>query len=57
MTTEELQREIDRLCLAVIHEQDPAKLTKQVAELNQVLERRERQDNGGACQSSDARTA
>ena len=57
MTPEERQ-EIERLCQAVIHEQDPAKLTKLVAELNELLEQRERKDNGNTCKKSpDARTA
>jgi len=40
LDTEEKQ-EIDRLCLAVIHEQNPARLTKLVSELNVLLEARD----------------
>ena len=55
MTPEE---KLERLCQAVIHEQDPAKLTKLLAELNELLERKERKDNGSTCkQSPDARIA
>jgi hypothetical protein len=35
------KQELDRLCLAVIHEKDPAKLTERVAELNAFLARRD----------------
>jgi hypothetical protein len=35
------QQEINRLCLAVIAEKDPAKLTELVAELSELLQRRE----------------
>ncbi len=45
MATDE-QQEIDRLCLAVIREKDPTALTKLVAELNELLERRERKLDG-----------
>jgi len=41
MTSDEKQ-EIDRLCLAVIREQDPDKLTELINELNRLLELRER---------------
>ena len=41
---------LEQLCQAVIHEQDPAKLTELVSELNELLERRERKDNGSTCQ-------
>lgn len=57
MTLEELQQEIDPLCVAVIHEKDPVKLTKLIAELNELLERRERKDNGTCLRSPDVRTA
>lgn len=55
MTREEKQ-ELEQLCKAVIHEQDPAKFTKLVAELNDFLERKERKENGtSTCQkTSDA---
>jgi len=54
MTPEEKQ-EVERLCQAVIHEQDPAKLTELVAELNELLERKERKDSGSTCKKpSDA---
>jgi hypothetical protein len=35
------KQELDRLCLAVIHERDPVKLTERVAELNAFLARRD----------------
>jgi hypothetical protein len=58
MTSQELQEDINRLCLAVIQEQDPASLTKLLAELNELLERKQRKDNEGTCQTSpDVRTA
>jgi hypothetical protein len=58
MTSQELQEDINRLCLVVIQEQDPASLTKLLAELNELLERKQRKDNEGTCQtSSDVRTA
>ena len=60
MTANE-QEELNRLCLAVVEEKDPAKLTKLVQDLNQFLERRElaRKATAGAlCEkSSGARTA
>lgn len=57
MTPEE-QQELERLCQAVIHEQDPATLSELVAELNTLLERKERKDNASTCkESSDARIA
>jgi hypothetical protein len=40
MTPDE-QQELDRLCLAVIQEKDPVKLTARVAELNAFLARRD----------------
>jgi len=43
MTLDQQRQEIDQLCRAVISEQDPAKLTLLVAELNDLLERRDRQ--------------
>jgi hypothetical protein len=43
MTPEELKQEIDRFCLDVINEQDPAKLTRLVEELNRLLEQRDRE--------------
>ena len=51
MSPEETQQ-LERLCQAVIHEQDPAKLTKLVAELNELLERKERKENGSTCKKS-----
>ena len=51
MTPEERenqQREIERLCLAVINEKDPAKLTKLVEALNEILERRQSNKTGAA---------
>jgi hypothetical protein len=39
--TSDDKQELDRLCLAVIHEQDPVKLTERVAELNAFLEGRD----------------
>jgi hypothetical protein len=45
MATDE-QQEIDRLCLAVIREKDATILTELVAELNKLLERRERKLDG-----------
>lgn len=57
MTPEE-QQELERLCQAVIHEQDPATLSELVAELNTLLERKKRKDNASTCkESSDARIA
>jgi hypothetical protein len=57
MTPEEKQQ-LERLCLAVIHERDAGKLTKLVTELNEMLERRESKDNGSTCKKSpDARIA
>jgi|KBSMisStandDraft_5_1062788.scaffolds.fasta_scaffold7541470_1 hypothetical protein len=37
MTPDEQQRELERLCLAVIQEKDPAKLTPLVEKLNKFL--------------------
>jgi hypothetical protein len=37
VTSQELQEDINRLCLAVIQEQDPASLTKLLAELNELI--------------------
>jgi len=53
MTRAEQHQEIDRLCIAVIHEKDPAKLTKLVEELNRFLELRERKlsESNSATQS------
>jgi hypothetical protein len=42
MTPAEQQQEIEDLCRAVIHEKNPAKLTKLIAQLNELLERRDR---------------
>jgi hypothetical protein len=39
--TSDDKQELDRLCLAVMHEKDPVKLTERVAELNAFLERRD----------------
>lgn len=56
MTPEEKQV-IDRLCLAVIREQNPAKLTELVNELNRLLELRERKrhESDSATQSPPVR--
>jgi len=48
MTADEKQ-EIDRLCLAVICEQDPAKLTELVNEMNRLLELRDRKLQESEC--------
>ncbi len=40
------REEINRFCLAVIQETDPVKLTERVKELNDLLERREREREG-----------
>jgi len=39
--TSDDKQELDRLCLAVIGEKDPVKLTQRVAELNAFLECRD----------------
>jgi hypothetical protein len=39
-TNQQQEEEINRLCLAVIHEKDPAKLTKLLLALNVLLNRR-----------------
>ena len=53
--------ELERLCVAVIQEKDPAKFTKLVEALNQFLQRKEqaRKASAGAlcAKPSDARTA
>ena len=36
------EQEIENLCVAIIHEQDPARFTKLVEKLNETLELRER---------------
>lgn len=51
MTPEEREnegREIERLCLAVISEKDPDKLTKLVEALNGLLERTHQSNKTGA---------
>jgi len=44
------QEELHRLCIAVIHEPDPYKLSGLVAELNEFLECREREKHSGVPQ-------
>jgi hypothetical protein len=60
MTPDE-QAELERLCLAVIHEKDPAKFTKLLEALNHFLECREQVRKASAAtlcaESLDARTA
>ena len=51
MTPEEREderQEIERLCLAVINEKDPDKLTTLVEALNELLERRHQSNKTGA---------
>lgn len=51
MTPEERktqQEKIEHLCLAIINEKDPDKLTKLVAALNELLQRRDGKNTAGA---------
>ena len=49
------QEELNRLCIAVIHEPDPQKLSELVATLNEFLEGRERKKNFELSQPTEAK--
>ena len=49
------QEELNRLCIAVIHEPDPQKLSELVAKLNEFLEGRERKKNFELSQPTEAK--
>jgi len=49
------QEQLNRLCIAVIQEPDPQKLSELVAELNEFLECRERKKNSDVAQPPEVK--